>query len=104
MYRGNWGRALLSRAAAVAILCLATAWLSGVLGQLEIAETSKMSHQELKTYIREGAEAPFALRYAASLAGAALLVSLVELLGAGLRALVPAGVRTDRPLEQPLYH
>ena len=85
MYRGNWGRALLSRAVAVAVLCLLGAWIAGQVGELELAQTSRMSHTELKQYVLEGAEAPFTERYLTLAVGAVVFVTLVEARAGGIR-------------------
>src|SRR5687767_7855029 len=90
MYRDNWVRALLSRAVAVAVLCLAIAWLGGKLGEAERDLTSKMSHEELKAYMREGTEASFGERYLTSLIAAAVFVVLAEGMAGVLRVALPA--------------
>jgi hypothetical protein len=101
MYRGNWGRAVLSRAAAVALLCLLTAWLAGVVSAFEVAETEKMTHQELQQHVREGADASFPERYLFSLVSAVVFVALVESLAAGFRAVASAAL--DAPQPEPLH-
>jgi hypothetical protein len=75
---------------AVAVLCLAVAWLGGLLGQAELEHTNQMSYQELREYVRDGAIASFAERYLVSFLLSAVFVGLVELLAAGFRAAVPA--------------
>src|SRR4051812_47690720 len=89
MYRGNWGRAVLSRVMAVALLSLLVAGLAGVVGNFELTEIDRMNDQDLRRYAREGANTTFLERYLTSLIGAAVLVALVESLAAGLRAVVP---------------
>jgi hypothetical protein len=101
MYRNHMVLALLSRAAAVAVLCLAVAWLTGMLGRFEIEHTSKMSHQELLAYVRDGADASFGERYLVQVILSVVFVGLVELLAAGFRVIVSPTAET--PLARPDY-
>lgn len=90
MYRRNWGRALLSRGVAVALLYLPIAWLSQIVSEAEAAITAEMSRQELIEYIGAGATIPYANTYLFLLVAAVVFVALAEAIAAGLRAVWPA--------------
>src|SRR5262245_32959413 len=101
MYQGNWARAVLSRVMAVALLSLVAAGLAGFVGEFELSEIDRMTDQEVRQYAREGASPPFVERYVTTLIGAAVFVTLVELLAAGLRRVVP--VVTEPAPSRPTY-
>jgi hypothetical protein len=88
MNGNGWPLALISRAVSVLALSLVLAWFAGTLGQVELEEKSKLSHEALLAQLREEANTPYWTSFVSVLIGTGLYVLAVEALALGVRALV----------------
>ncbi len=84
---------IFSRIAAVLIVGLLLAWVTMVLGEWEIQETSKLSHTELQEYIKQGHDSSFPGNYLHVLILTSVYVACVE----GVAFLIRIGARAMRP-------
>lgn len=96
MYRGAWARSLISRAVAVFVVCLVLTLLAGLVAEAERELIKKMSHDELRSYVSEGAGTSYAERCAVILFIAAVFVGVVEALAGGSRLMI-AAARDSNP-------
>jgi hypothetical protein len=81
---------ILSRVAAVLLLAVLAAWLSMTLGAWEVEEASKLSHQELLAYIKDGYDPSFVGNYLRVALMTLVYVALVEGVAFAIRCAVRA--------------
>ncbi len=86
---------ILSRVAAVLLVALPLAALLQWLSRVEAEDTARMTFDELRKYLSEGANATFAADYARILGFTTVYVLVVE----GLAFLMRLTVRAVRPTE-----
>jgi hypothetical protein len=90
---------ILSRVVAVLLLAALAAWLVMAFAAWEVEQTSKLSHQELVAYIKEGYDPSFALNYLRMALLTLIYVALVEGVAFVIRCAVRA-VQGEEPTRE----